>query len=121
VSQPEEINLEKMTPEDIKRLLEKAKDTEWRYLLKIEEWARQGSAYDDVAEFEVVYGEADLVRLEDYDAGYPGVAGTEYLVVPKTVPVIILWRHYQDYGNGSKSTRIVFIFTKDGWKYVEAY
>jgi len=108
--------LEKITPEDIKRLLEKAKDTEWRYLLKIEEWARQGTGWHtDYAEFEIIHGEADLVRIGSWDAGYPYERGIEYLIIPKTVPVIIRWEHVSDDWRTTK----LYIFTRDGWKEVE--
>jgi len=106
---------EELTPEQIEKLLEKAKETEWKYLLRIEEWSRQGPAYTDYAEFELVYGKADRVKLEDWDAGYPYAAGTTYLIIPKTVPTVILWRHVTD----EATKEVLYIFTRDGWKEVE--
>ena len=110
-----EIKPEEITPEEVGRLLERAKETEWKYLLKLSEWARQGSAYTDFAEYKVVYGEADEVVLERWDAGYPYAAGRDILVIPKTVPVVVLWEHVTD---ERQDTRI-YVFTKDGWKEVE--
>jgi hypothetical protein len=107
-----------ITPEQIKSLLEKAKETEWKYLLRIEEWARQGTGWHtDYAEFKVLYGEADMVKLGSWDSGYPYEIGTEYLIIPKTVPVVIGWEHVSD----DTSTMIIYIFTKDGWKQVDVY
>ena len=105
---------EKITPEQIIKLLDKAKDTEWRYLLKIREWARQGSAYTDYAESQVIYGEAERVTLERWDAGYPYATGEDVLIIPKTVPVIVIWEHVTD----QSIRRIVYVFTSDGWKEV---
>jgi hypothetical protein len=120
VSQPEEIKQE-IKPEEIGKLLEKAKDAEWKFLLKLERWARQGSAYDDTAEFEIVYGDAEEVVVREWDSGYPYTAGEDVLLIPKTIPVVVIWRHYEDTGNGVHRSKIVYIFTKDGWKSVEAY
>jgi hypothetical protein len=111
--------IEEITPETIGKLLQKAKDAEWRYLLKLRQWARQGSAYDDVAEYEVVYGEAEEVILERWNPGFPYAAGEDVLIIPKKVPTIVVWRHYEDTGNGPISRKVVYVFTRDGWKSVE--
>jgi len=111
----EQIKPEKLTQETIRKLIEKAKETEFKYLLKIEEWARQGGAYTDYAEFETLYGDIGVITLEEWDAGYPYARGAEYLIIPKTIPVIILWKHVTD----ESKRKIVYIFTKDGWKSVE--
>jgi len=114
-----EIEPEKLTPEMIKELLEKATPVETKYLLKLRRWARQGGAYDDYAEFEVVYGEAEEVTLEEWDSGYPYARGEDVIVIPRRVPTVIYWKHYEDKGDGEMKTRIIYIFTKDGWKSVE--
>jgi hypothetical protein len=106
-----------ITPEQIEKLLEKAKETEWKYLLRLEEWARQGPAYTDFAEAEIIYGEAERVKLGSWDSGYPYASGVEYLIIPRTVPTIILWTHVTDEGKTEK----IYIFTSDGWKEVEVY
>jgi hypothetical protein len=106
---------EQLKPEDIEKLLEKAKDTEWKYLLKLREWARQGPAHTDYAEFKIVYGEAETVKIGEWDSGYPYERGWKYLLIPKTVPVVVLWEHVTD---ERQDTRI-YVFTKDGWKEVE--
>ena len=114
-TQPE---LEKIAPEEIARLLEKAKDTEWKFLLKLRTWARQGTGWHtDYAEFNILFGEAEEVVLERWDAGYPYSAGEDVLIIPKTVPVVVLWEHVSD----DNKTATVYIFTKDGWKEVEVY
>jgi len=109
-----ELKVEELKPEDIGGLLERARDTEWWHLLKIREWVRQGSARTDYAEFQTVYGEVDVIKLEEHGIGYPFEIETEYLVIPKTLPVIIRWDHVTD----NKQTTIIYIFAKDGWKEV---
>jgi hypothetical protein len=110
---------EEIKPETLKDLLGKATPTEWRYLLVIRRWSRQGSAYDDYADFELLYGEAEEIVIEEWNAGYPYSSGEDVLVIPKKVPVIILWKHVEDTGTGVKKKKMIYIFTKDGWKSVE--
>jgi len=106
---------EGLKPEDIEKLLEKAKDTEWKYLLKLREWARQGPAYTNYAEFSILYGEAETVKIREWDSGYPYERGWEYIIIPKTVPTVVLWEHETD----EAVRKVVYVFTKDGWKEVE--
>jgi hypothetical protein len=110
-----EIKLEEITSEEISRLLERARETEWKYLLRVREWVRQGPAYTDYAEFKIVYGEAEEIKVREWDSGYPYERGWEYIIIPKTVPVVVLWEHVTD---ERQDTRI-YVFTKDGWKEVE--
>jgi hypothetical protein len=108
-----------LTQEQIKNLIELAQKenrVESRFILLIEEWIRQGTSFDDTSKFEVIYGEADLVKLEEWNEGYPYRKGTKYLVIPKTVPVIILWYHRWDYGEDRGEREIVYVFTAEGWK-----
>jgi hypothetical protein len=114
---PKEI--EEVTPETIKKLLEKAKDTEWRYLLKIHDFVRRGR-YTDYAEFEVIYGEANLVKIEVEQHGEE-YEESKYIVVPKTIPVILIWETVEHYGDERVERKLAYIFTKDGWKQVDVY
>ncbi|MCC6056885.1 MAG: hypothetical protein LM583_09440 [Desulfurococcaceae archaeon] len=113
------IEPQEITQEQIKQLVEKAisegKD-EARLLLILEKWVRQGSAYVNDADFEVIYGEAEEVTLQEWDAGYPYERGTKYIIIPKTVPTIIRWYHVWDYGEDRGEREIVYVFTTEGWK-----
>jgi hypothetical protein len=113
--------VEELKPEEIGKLLEKAGPTEWKYLLILDKWNRQGNVYRDYSNFEIVYGEVDMVLLEKWNSGYPRTVGEKYLIVPKTVPVVIVHYEGRDFGNGLEQEREVYIFTKDGWKRLEAY
>jgi hypothetical protein len=115
----QEIEPQELTTQQIKKLVELAEKEgrlESRYLLKLETWVRQGSSFDDKADFDVVYGEAAVIELEEWDEGYPHRRGTRYLIVPKTVPVIILWRNKWDYETDIGEREIVYVFTSEGWK-----
>jgi hypothetical protein len=113
------VEVEEIKPETLKDLLGKATPTEWKYMLILEKWDRQGGAYTDYADFEILLGKADIIEIEEWDSGYPYTAGEKCLVVPKTVPVVILWYSGQDYGDGLKRKREIYVFTRDGWKRVE--
>lgn len=91
---------------------------EAKYLLKISTWYRQGSAYTDTARFEIIYGEAETILISEWDEGYPHRRGKDYIVIPKTVPVIILWTNKYDYESESGETIKAYIFTSEGWKEV---
>jgi hypothetical protein len=118
-TQTQQIEPQELTPEQIQKLVELAQKEnriEARLLLILEEWVRQGSSYEDSAKFEVIYGEADVVKIETWNEGYPYRKGTKYLIVPKTVPTVIVWRHKWDYGDNSGIIEIVYVFTTEGWK-----
>jgi len=87
----------KMDEKAIVKLLEKASDTEWKYLLKIQVYL-----YDS---YEILHGDADFITIDNEDEDY-----IEKIVVPRTVPVILRHRH--------KTEETIYIFTKDGWKSV---
>jgi len=78
-------------------LLEKASDTEWKYLLKLQIYV--GDSY------ELLHGDADFVDLNSDSEEY-----LEKIVIPRSVPIIVRHRH--------KNEEVFYIFTKDGWKTV---
>jgi hypothetical protein len=118
-TQIQEIEPQEVTPELIKKLVEKAisdgKD-ETMYLLKLETWFRQGSSFDDSASFDVIFGDVDIIELKEWNEGYPYRKGHTNLLVPKTVPVVVIWRNRWDYGEDSGEREIVYVFTSEGWK-----
>jgi hypothetical protein len=110
---------QELTLDQIKELYEKAVKEgrlEGRYLLKLQRWTRQGSSYEDKADFDIVYGEAEEVVIQGWDEGYPYRRGVDVIVIPKTLPVIILWRHRWDYGLDRGEAAVVYVFTTEGWK-----
>jgi hypothetical protein len=116
------IEPQELKPEQIKQLIELAQKenrVEARLLLLLEKWRRQGSSYINDADFEVIYGDAELVEFEEWDAGYPYERGTKYIVIPKTVPVVIRWWHVWDYDTDRGETETIYVFTSDGWKSVK--
>jgi len=91
---------------------------ESKYLLKLSRWTRPGPSFEDNGNFEVVLGEVREVPLSHrYD--YPTVDETTYLIIPLTVPVIIVERYGNDYEGEYVEHVVVHVFTKDGWKSVE--
>jgi len=111
-------SLDPLTPEVIRELIKQAKPIELKFLLILEEWARQGNAlYRDDQKFEVVYGEVDDIVLEEWDAGYPYTAGARHLLIPKTIPAIVKVKRYCD--DPVIDEEYIFIFTKEGWKVVK--
>ena len=119
--QAEQIQLQELNHEQIKKLLElavKEGRLEGRYLLVLQTWRRQGSSYEDKADFEIILGEIDSITIREWDEGYPHRKGFDYIIIPKTIPVVILWFHKWDYGTESGESAKVYIFTADGWKSV---
>jgi len=110
-----------LKPEQIKQLIELAQREgrlEGRYLLKLSTWRRQGSSYEDKADFEIILGEIDSITIREWDEGYPHRKGFDYIIIPKTIPVVILWFHKWDYGEDKGEREIAYIFTSEGWKSV---
>jgi len=111
--------IQELSPEQIRRLVELAEKenrVEARFLLLLERWDRQGSAYINYADFEVIYGDAEVIEIGEWDSGYPYERGEKYLVIPKTVPVIVDWWHNWDYGEERGQEEVLYIFTRQGWK-----
>lgn len=109
-----------ITPEQIESLLEKAREIEWKYLLVLDRWTREMSAFNDSADFKIVYGKAEEVILrkpEPSELKRELRVAEEVLLIPKTIPVIVLWESRVESDNGFR-VRIVYIFTGSGWKSV---
>jgi hypothetical protein len=107
-----------ITKETLERLLEKAEDAETRYLLFLTTNNRPGPSFTDVATYQVVLGEVIEIEL-DRVYNYPHCDSRRYLIIPKTIPVVIDYYHKWDFGSDQGEKEIVYIFTKDGWKRVE--
>ena len=115
-----EEELKKIDVEVIKKLLEKAEETEMQYLLFLETNARPGECYEDVTTFKIIYGEAEEIPLERHYS-YPTENSTKWLIVPKTIPVIVEHHHWDDYEGVKREWRTIYIFTAEGWKRIHVY
>jgi hypothetical protein len=114
-----QIEPQELTPEKIKELYEKAEKEgriESRYILKLQTWYRQGESFEDNAAFDVIYGDAETVELGEWNEGYPYRKGHTWLIIPKSMPVVILWTNKYDYGTEFGEVTNAFIFTSEGWK-----
>jgi len=63
----QDFQLEELTPEKIKELVERASPLEQKYLLILKAYGRQGPAFDNYQKFEIIYGEADIIELNCWD------------------------------------------------------
>jgi len=112
--------VEKLDVEVIKKLIEQASDTEMKYLLILETNYRPGSSFEDETEYEVLYGEVDAVKLE-HRYNYPTENSVKWLLIPKTIPVIVSYSHRDDYEGCLREWKNIYVFTAEGWKVVYVY
>jgi hypothetical protein len=118
---------EPITSEELEKLVKEVLDhperypTEAKLLLVLREWQRQGPSYVDEQRVEIIYGEAERVILEEFDEGYPHRRGTEFVLIPRTVPVVVLVEYRTDTVNPPINELTLYVFTKDGWKKVQVY
>jgi hypothetical protein len=92
---------------------------EAKYLLRLQRWIRQGSAFDDKAVFEVAFGEVDVIVLKEWDEGYPYRKGEDVVLIPRTVPVVVVWKNYWDYGTERGTKQSIYVFTGSEWKRID--
>jgi len=111
----EGIEMREVTADDLKRLLERAEDAEAKFLLVLWTNRRPGESFTDITEFEILAGEVDTIELEHYYS-YPCENSTKWLIIPKSIPVVIRYWHKDDYEGSYKMWEEIYIFTKDGWK-----
>ncbi|RLI86219.1 MAG: hypothetical protein DRP01_04680, partial [Archaeoglobales archaeon] len=91
------LNIEELTPEIIKNLMEIANKHERKFFLVLTRGRRPGEAYHYRMDFEIIYGKADVFEIEHiYD--YPTTDDHVCVIVPRSIPVVIRWYHEWDYG-----------------------
>jgi len=114
------VEVQALDVETLRSLLEQAQKTEAesKYILELSEWARQGPAYTDYQKFRIVLGDADVIEKRCWDEGYPYRRGCDYLILPKTIPVIVEVESRDDTGDQEHYELGYWIFTAEGWKYV---
>jgi len=115
----EKIQLKPLTVETLKKLIQKAKEYELKYLLFLEERHANGVLFEVRKKFKVIRGRVKKVLLERYrNDGSPSEFRVKYMVIPLTVPVIIVEESYEDFNGEITHTKTLYVFTTDGWKYV---
>ncbi len=117
--------MEKLEGERLKELIKRAEEEgtwESYFLLKLSTYYYNGSLGIEVSDYKVVLGEVDQIVLESRVDGSRANATSEtILIIPKTIPVIILYRAYSDIEGHSYDHRTLYVFTKDGWKSITIY
>jgi hypothetical protein len=93
--------------------------SEARLLLLLKEWRRQGESYIDEQRINVIYGEAEEITIREFDEGYPYRKGAEVVIIPKTLPTIVLVRRRDNTTSPEIDEAVVYVFTVEGWKKVE--
>jgi hypothetical protein len=111
-----------LTEQEIKKLIEQAKPTEWKYLLKLNLEGRSsgcGYIYLFGDAMSVLFGDVKKVILKDIEDSNCGWK-EELLIIPETVPVVLAVHHwdespdYHDYID-------IYVFTTEGWKVVKTF
>jgi len=101
----------------VKEVMEKG-EWESRFLLILDTQSRPGGMFCDRTDYQVLYGEVEEVELDSYE-NYPHASGTTWLIIPKTVPVVIRYWHRDDLSGSWHEWQRIYVFTKEGWKSIE--
>jgi hypothetical protein len=113
------IEKEKLSNDEIKQLIQRAINDgidEAKYYLRLSEWTRPGSSFEDHGEIKVIYGEIDKIPI-DHVYDYPTTNEYQYFIVPKTKAVVIIHKYGNDYDGEYVEHEDLYVFTaKDGWK-----
>ena len=125
MSTVQEIEVKELTEEEIKNIVSDILKNPDKYpieakmLLKFRTDFRRGGCgwvYLYSNDFEVLYGEVDEVVI--YRKAFDCDVNEDVLIIPKSVPVVILQKHHDD--NPEIPDRItIYVFTPDGWKSIE--
>jgi hypothetical protein len=98
------------------------KSTRKKTVLEIDVWYRQGGAYTDRYDCEVIYGNADVDVEYDRqicEMNYPYRCPGVFRVRPLSMPVIIRCVGVDNTGNPRYYVDELYIFTEEGWKHVK--
>lgn len=81
-----------------------------KLILTLETWEEETSMYRDYCVFEVLCGEVDdtIVSVEG--------SRVKHVLVPKTVPTIVLYKCYDDSVEPAYEYNVIYIFTVNGWR-----
>jgi hypothetical protein len=117
----DQLEVKELTPEEIRKLIEKATHIENKYLLKLILERRKsgcGYVYRWWSDINVLCGDVDIVKLSrnDFDEC---TWEEEILIVPRSTPTIVI-KAYRSDEPRDQNYIDVFIFDRDGWRSVRA-
>jgi len=97
-----------LSQEELKEIVSKAlkSQKEAEYILVLETFYSS----NEKDEFTVMYGETIVVQLERKEDDF-GTIRAKYAIIPLMLPVIV-----ERVIDRNGETRILYIFTKDGWR-----
>jgi hypothetical protein len=118
-----EIDFEEVKSRLVKEVLENPDKYpyEAKMILTVEVWRRQGEAFRDEQDYEVIQGGVNEVVLEEFNEGYPYRSGAKKALIPLEVPTVVDLYRYDDTTDPPRKERILYIFTSEGWKSVKVY
>jgi hypothetical protein len=105
-----------VTPELIRKLVENAKEIEWKYLLKLRLAQRHsgcGYRYLFGTSVRVLYGVAKEVVLNEKE--YSCESEREVLIIPETLPVVVTVHHWDEDPEVADYVDF-YVLTDSGWK-----
>ncbi len=100
------------------------KSTGKKTVLEIDVWYRQGDAYTDQYDCEVIYGDAETEVEYDKricELNYPYRCPGVFVVRPKSIPVVVLCRGADNTGDEEVRVKDMYVYTQKGWKYMRIY
>ena len=105
----------------IKEIIEKPEEyeTEAKLLLVLELNNRPGEAFTDYDEYSILEGEVEEVEI-DRRYNYPTENVRVVALIPKKMPTVIRFYHFDTYQRRDNEEITYYIFTYDGWKSVRA-
>jgi len=92
--------------------------------LVIDVWYRQGSAYSDEYQCEVIYGDAETKVEYDRricELNWPYQCPGVFKVRPKSIPTIILCKGVDNTSDEEVRVMDMYVYTQKGWKYMRIY
>ena len=112
----------KIKDEELKEILQRARksEPENKYLLFLGTYHYSGYLGTEKTDFKIIYGEADTIELEKtYDSGRADAESSEYVIIPRTIPVVIRVLEYSNIERHQYDNEYLYVFTKEGWKRVD--
>jgi hypothetical protein len=116
-----EIKVRELSEEELAKLVQEVLQnpqnypTEAKLLLRLSVWRRQGEAYIDDAYYDIVFGDAESIIVKEWDAGYPYAKGKDVVLIPKSVPTIVVYEKVWDFETDRGRSITVYIFTGNNW------
>ena len=116
-----EVEAVKIEGEELKEILQRAKESEPenKYLLFLSTYHYSGCMGLERTDFKVIHGDADVVELsKTYDGSRADAESAEYVIIPKTIPVIVRVIEFSDIERHQYDHEYLYVFTKEGWRRV---